>query len=272
MIISINLDSVILHIATEVLIETINTLDVDKNITGFKFNISRIDNDIRSYLLKIASLCKNYNYTIMIYNINLDMDIKEHMKYLMLYNNISKILDKKVNIIYNSCLKYDLKHSILDTISNYTAIVGYVIDNKLNLSICAENLEYINRPDFKSIVNDITSKVYALNISYNIGKEAFIGYNSYDIANIADVDTDVLPSVINKIKNISIHDNDLLSSNLPFVYGNIDLYEVKEFINTYRYDKDITIDLDMYKLSGESLKEKLTSYVSEVNKVIYMLK
>lgn len=272
MLISINLDGTILTTSKELLIESINTLDKQKNIKGIEFIIYRIDEDIREYLLKFASLCKNYNYILNFHTANLDMDIKEHIKYLKLYDNISKILDKKINITYSSCLRIDLDQSISDSISNYVAIVGYVLDNKLNLNICAENLEYLNRPDFKIVVEDIVTKVYRLNLSYNIGHEALIGYNEYNIPNENNLPQEEIDNIINKIINISIHDNNLISAHLPFNYGNIDLYEVKNFINKYNYNKDITIELDLLKLSGKTIKEKIASYIAEVNKVKYMLR
>ena len=256
--ISLVLDENLLNISCEYLIETISRLDKRKYITGIEFLVLRNDNEVRSYLNKFASLCNNYNYTINFKGTYLDLGIDEHIKFLKMYDNIAKILNKPVTITYTSCLSNDLNGSINDTITIYLDIMSYITENKLDLNILVENLEYLNRPSVKDIIKEIIPNVYGLNFSYNIGHEALIGYTEYKLENI---------DITKKVKNIYLHDNNGVSAHLEFNYGNIDLYEVKDFINSNNYTNLITIELDLYKLTGNTIEEKLSSYILEVNKV-----
>ena len=264
--ISLVLDENLLNISCEYLIETISKQNKKNYITGIEFLVLRYDNEVKTYLTKFASLCNNYNYTISFKGAYLDLGIDEHIKFLKMYDNIAKILNKPVTITYTSCLSNDLNGSIHDTITMYLHIMSYITENKLNLDILVENLEYLNRPSVKDIITEIIPSVYGLKFSYNIGHEALIGYTEYKLP-----ENNYITDINDKVKNIYLHDNDSISAHLGFNYGNIDLYEVKDFINLNGYNNSITIELNLYKLNGNTIEEKLSSYMLEVNKVKVIL-
>ena len=261
--ISFTLDGNLLNVSGEYLIETITRLDKNNYINGIEFLVNRCDNHVKTYLTKFASLCKRYNFKLNFKGIFLDLDLKEHIKFLEMYNSISNILEEKINITYSSCLSRSLETSISETISMYISLISYVTENKLNLNISIENLEYLNRPSIKDIITDILPNVYKLKLSYNIGHEALIGFCEYKLP---------VNNIIENITNIYLHDNDTIYAHLGFNYGNIDLYEVKDFINSNNYTNQITVELDFNKLKGNTIEEKLTAYVIEVNKVMLIIK
>ena len=264
--IAIVLDDTLLNLSSEYFIEKITSLDKSNYITGVEFSFTKYNENIKKYLIKFASLCKNYNLTINFRGIYLDLDIQIHIQYLKLYDSIAKLLGQQINVTYSSCLNDTLKLSIDDTISKYITIISYIKENNYNLNICIENLEYLNKPSVKDIITTILPNVYGLKLSYNIGHESLIGYSKYDLPSNATKED------YESIENIYIHDNDTKYAHLGFNYGNIDLYEVKDFIKSNNYNKQITIDIDLIKVKGDTLEEKIYNYICEVNKVGFMIK
>ncbi len=262
----IALDETVFLMSPSKLIDNIKKLDTKENIKGIEFTLSRYTEEGKKYILKFVALAKLYNLGITFHGAILDSPIEEHLKLLELYHNVSILTGKKVNVTYSSCLGFNLNKSIEDSKEKLIIIVATVMSHNLNVEILMENSSYYNKPSFEHIITKILPHIDNLKLSYNIGHASLSGIDTYTFPEyISNQDKD-------KLLNIYVHDNDNTFTHMPFNYGNIDLYEVNNFIKDNNYTGIVTLDCNINKLTNsEYIEDKLKAYVTEVNKVKYIL-
>lgn len=222
------------------------------------FEIATSSKNDEKYLLKLAQIAYNEGYIINLHSptFNTDEDAK---KYLHFAVRISKIVKRKINIVYHPINGTNIYTSKKITKQNISKLLRYIEENNYleNIELSIENLNNIN--DIKRLKKDdlieILKEEKKLKFTYDIGHEMIDGINTKDFHK----------TLLEKLNNIHIHT----------FYKNLDHYPIKSFnientkkikdilekIIKYGYDGNIVMEYAIDYIEGENFEKKLENYI-----------
>lgn len=240
----------------EELIKLLKKHDSKRIIKGFEICVNFNNEEEREYMKQLCYLCKKESYIFQIHGMNLDYI--NQFKYMDFVNELTKILQKSIDIVIHPIVQNDIEKSIIESKEYFNRIINYIEREKYNINIGIENLNYLGipRPN-KNDILPILREINNLNFTYDMGHEII------DNRNISNLDSFTL----NKINNIHIHTfkNKLDHQPIGFTNdGSKKWEECLKYLKSIKYGKSVVLEYDFYTL-GDSYEERLINYIKSAN-------
>lgn len=240
------------------LIDYIESKDERKIIDGFELFIN-IENEYeKNYLFSFATICKNKNYIFQFHG-DSSLSIENQKLYLDKIDELSKIIDKKINIVLHPITSVTFEEELKKTNEYFSIILNYIYMNNYNLSVSIENLNSTAK-FFRLSKDYLTPILYNnmdLNFTYNVGHE-LIEYGKT---------TDLTEILKNRLINVHIH---TFLNTMDHMFINDENINKEKWVKALNYLKLIKYDNTLvleYSIDymGNNLDEKLDNYLKCAN-------
>ncbi|MEG2275387.1 MAG: sugar phosphate isomerase/epimerase [Clostridia bacterium] len=242
------------------LFDLIDFKDINKAVGGMELNISSLSKYERDLAKDIAKKLKKRNLKLQIHGNMLSENVLEIYEYLKLYNELAKIMEDKIKIVYHPYKDESKENIIYKTTVILKRLNKNIEDFKYNIELSIENLEDVENVKNLKIdeLSGIIDKVKNVKITYDIGHMVLENKNPYTISE----------KIYSKITNVHIHD--ISASNIahyPFSCGKVDLKATMVFLKKIKYTGDIVAEIALDYLQGITYEEKLDAYLKEVENI-----
>lgn len=239
------------NLEPERLIEFIKKYNKENLIAGFEISTNSKKDEL--YVLKLAKIALKNEYIINLHSPSFE-NMEDAKKYLSFAVEISKIMQRKTNIVYHPINAKSINESKEKTKEQIKEIMQYIEDkkyyNKVELSI--ENLNDINgiKRLKKEDLIEILEGQKSLKLTYDIGHEIIDGIKTERLVNILD----------ERLNNIHIH---TFHENLDhYPIKNINEQEtIRKLLEKYGYNKTVVLEYAIDYIEGENFETKLKKYV-----------
>ncbi|MDD3453095.1 MAG: hypothetical protein PHN42_02295 [Bacilli bacterium] len=235
------------------IISMINKLDDKKIIKGMEMCITDFSLFEKNYILRLSNLCKQNNYYLQIHG-NSIFDIEKQQKIMDFINEISTIMNYKINVVLHPIEEDDKNNS--NSNIYFSSILNYIYENNYNINISIENLN--------STTHHLRlSKELILTILYNNEDLHFtydIGHEIVEYGKITDLD-EVL---IKRMNNIHIHTFKNTFDHLPIEENDenkLKWLKGLEYLKYLKYNGNIVLEYDIYEVKGNGINEKVQNYI-----------
>ena len=235
----------------EKLIKFIKKHDKENLIKGFE--IATNYEKEKEYLLNLAKLVFKEGYIINLHSPSFE-NIEEAMQYLDFAVEISKIMQRKINIVYHPINAKNIDESKEKTKSQIKEIIKYIEIKKYynNVELSIENLNNINgikrlkKEDFIEILEGEKN----LKFTYDIGHEIIEGIKTEKLVNILE----------ERLNNIHIHTYQKNLDHYPI--KNVNEHEsIKKLLEKYGDNKTVVLEYALDYIDGENFEIKLRNYI-----------
>lgn len=245
----------------EHVLEQIEKYDTNHKIAGIE-----IASQDYETMKKAVEFSKKHNWIFQCHAPKLSTD-EELLNYLLNVNKLSKILNKKINIVFHSKEDNDLEIAKLNTIHLLNTIFNYIKKYGLNLSISLENLNY-HHNHFRinmDKIDSILSKFDNIHFTYDIGHDIFDNHDYTKLSNIQ----------IEKLNNIHIHnvhdnkDHCEITTTCDYIKQ---LRNSIKYLNSINYKQSIVLETGFNNYPGNNDEEKLINYIKSFENIENILK
>lgn len=239
------------NLEPEKFIELIKKYDEENLISGFEIATNSKKDEL--YVLRLAKVALENKYIINLHSPSFE-NIEEIKEYLDFVVEISKMMKRKINIVYHPISANGIDESKEKTKEQIEEIMQYIEDKKYynNVELSIENLNDMNgmKRLKKEDLIEILEKQKSLKFTYDIGHEVIDGIKSEKLVNILD----------ERLNNIHIH---IYQKNLDhYPINNIDEYKlIKELLDKYGENKTVVLEYALDYIEGEDFETKLKNYV-----------
>ena len=178
------------------LIELIKKYDEENLISGFEIATNSKKDEL--YVLKLAKIALKNEYIVNLHSPSFK-NIEDAKKYLDFAVEISKIMQRKTNIVYHPINAENINESKEKTKEQIKEIMKYVEENNYyeNIELSIENLTDMNgikRLKKEDLIEELEAQK-SLKLTYDIGHEVIDGIKTEKLVNILD----------ERLNNIHIH-------------------------------------------------------------------
>ncbi len=232
------------------LFELIELYDENKYISGIEIMTSDYE-----YLEKYANKCKEKNLIFQCHAPKTS-DSEDTYNYLKEINKISENLNKKINIVFHSVESENIENSIEKTNYCMKKITEFVGQNKLNLSISLENLNYLH--GIKRINVDNIDKILMINkelkYTYDMGHDIFDNKKATLMTQIQK----------ERLNNIHIHWYIENEDHHPILLENTNIEVINlglKMLRDINYDGNIVLEYGIDFMQGDTYEEKMITYI-----------
>lgn len=235
----------------EKLIELIKKYDKENLIKGFE--IATNSEKDKEYLFNLAQLALREKYIINLHSPSFE-DIEEAKKYLEFAVKTSKIMNRKINIVYHPINAESIEESKEKTKEKIKEIMQYIEEKNYskNVEMSIENLNDMNRIKRlkKEDLIEILEKQKKLKFTYDIGHEIIDGIKTEKLVHILE----------ERLNNIHIHTYQKDLDHYPI--KDINEQEIiKKLLEKYGNNKTVVLEYAIDYIEGENFETKLKNYV-----------
>ena len=233
------------------LIELIKKYDEENLISGFEIATNSKKDEL--YVLKLAKIALKNEYIVNLHSPCFE-NIEDAKKYLDFAVKISKIMQRKTNIVYHPINAENINESKEKTKEQIKEIMKYVEENNCydNIELSIENLNDINgiKRLKKEDLIEILETQKSLKFTYDIGHEVIDGIKTEKLVNILD----------EKLNNIHIHTYQKNLDHYPIKNMN-EQETIKKLLEKYGDNKTVVLEYAIDYVDGENFKTKLKNYI-----------
>lgn len=233
------------------LIELIKEYDEENLISGFEIATNSKKDEL--YVLKLAKIALKNEYILNLHSPSFK-NIEDAKKYLDFAVEISKIMQRKTNIVYHPINAESINESKEKTKEQIKEIMKYVEENNCydNIELSIENLNDINgiKRLKKEDLIEILETQKSLKFTYDIGHEVIDGIKTEKLVNILD----------EKLNNIHIHTYQKNSDHYPIKNMN-DQEIIKKMLEKYGDNKTVVLEYAIDYVDGENFETKFKNYI-----------
>ena len=234
-----------------------------KYTRGIEISLNPNDDFMMNYMDQLVNLCKEHNILFQVHG-DSSLDLDTNIKYFDLLSRYSDFLGYPINVVMHSLTRETTEEEITASQEYFSEILKEVDLNKIKISVenlnDADGLIRLDKQEMKPVLyND--ERLY---MTYDIG---------HDIADYGQV-TDIDPLFINRISNVHLHAR---TNYYKDGYDHKPIDDQDEtfeavlkgvlFLKNVQYDGPITYEYDLYLCDGESVDEKIDSYLDSIDKV-----
>lgn len=239
------------NLEPEKFIELIKKYDEENLISGFE--IATNSKKDEWYVLRLAKVALENKYIINLHSPSFE-NIEEIKEYLDFVVEISKMMKRKINIVYHPISANGIDESKEKTKEQIEEIMQYIEDKKYynHVELSIENLNDMNsiKRLKKEDLIEILEQQKSLKFTYDIGHEIIDGIKTEKLVNILD----------ERLNNIHIHTFQKDLDHYPI--NNIDEYKlIKELLEKYGENKTVVLEYALDYIDGEDFETKLKNYV-----------
>lgn len=243
-------------------LKIIDEYNFQDDIQGFECFVTTCEE--MQYIKKLIYLANN-RYIFNLHSPCLETT-KENYEYIDFAIEISKNLNKKINIVYHPASGKNKIESIENTRILLDDIFKKIYDEHLNsyINVSIENLNDLNsvkrlkKEDFKTLFYQFSD----LKFTYDIGHEIVDGIQN-------DVFDDLFKD---RLSNVHIHTFDRISKIDHYPIENLnDEKEIKLFLEKYGNNTNIVLEYALDYIDGINFEEKIKNYI-EYSKIICNVK
>ena len=239
------------NLEPEKFIELVQKYDNENLIKGFEIAINSIKDEL--YVLRLAKVALKKEYIINLHSPNFE-NMEEAKKYLEFAVEISKIMKRKINIVYHPINANSIEESKEKAKTQIEDIMQYIEDKKYynNVELSIENLNNmygIKRLKKEDLI-EILEQHKSLKFTYDIGHEIIDGIKTEKLVNVLE----------ERLNNIHIHTYKKNLDHYPI--KNINEYKmIKELLEKYQDNKTVVLEYALDYIEGEDFKTKLKNYI-----------
>lgn len=233
------------------LIELIKRYDKNNLIKGFE--IATKSQEEQEYSLHLARFALEEGYIVNLHSpcFEEENEIKEYIEFAV---KISKIMNRKTNIVYHPINANSINESKRKTELQVEKIMKYIEKRNYceNIELSIENLNDMSglKRLKKEDLIDILNKQTRLNFTYDIGHEIIDGIKTEKLVNILE----------ERLNNIHIHEYQKKLDHYPI--KNIkEQKEIKELLEKYGKNKNVVLEYALNYIKGENFETKLKNYI-----------
>lgn len=233
-----------------------------KHAKGFEIHINYDNKDELNYLIELAHECQKENLIFEVHG-NSGMNLDKQIKYMHVLENISDLFPYKINVVMHPLSGNDKDESIKLTTDYMNYVIDHIDNNKVQISL--ENLndmsldiDRLNKDDIKNIVCNNEN----LYMTYDIGHEIIDG------GNITDLDTNLIPLISNVHLHTYSYDYDLGFDHKPIFEDDEHWNQILKgilFLINNKYDGRVVFEYDVLACKGNTLEEKIISYLNSMD-------
>lgn len=233
------------------LIELIKKYDEENLISGFEIATNSKKDEL--YVLKLAKIALKNEYIVNLHSPSFE-NIEDAKKYLDFAVKISKIMQRKTNIVYHPINAESINESKEKTKEQIKEIMKYVEENNCydNIELSIENLNDINgiKRLKKEDLIEILETQKSLKFTYDIGHEVIDGIKTEKLLNILD----------EKLNNIHIHTYQKNLDHYPIKNMN-EQETIKKLLEKYGDNKTVVLEYAIDYVDGENFETKFKNYI-----------
>ena len=233
------------------LIELIKRYDEENLISGFEIATNSKKDEL--YVLKLAKIALKNEYIVNLHSPSFE-NIEDAKKYLDFAVEISKIMQRKTNIVYHPINAESINESKEKTKEQIKEIMKYVEENNCydNIELSIENLNDINgiKRLKKEDLIEILETQKSLKFTYDIGHEVIDGIKTEKLLNILD----------EKLNNIHIHTYQKNLDHYPIKNMN-EQETIKKLLEKYGDNKTVVLEYAIDYVDGENFETKFKNYI-----------
>lgn len=233
------------------LIELIKKYDEENLISGFEIATNSKKDEL--YVLKLAKIALKNEYIVNLHSPSFE-NIEDAKKYLDFAMKISKIMQRKTNIVYHPINAESINESKEKTKEQIKEIMKYVEENNCydNIELSIENLNDINgiKRLKKEDLIEILETQKSLKFTYDIGHEVIDGIKTEKLVNILD----------EKLNNIHIHTYQKNLDHYPIKNMN-EQETIKKLLEKYGDNKTVVLEYAIDYVDGENFETKFKNYI-----------
>ena len=233
------------------LIELIKKYDEENLISGFEIATNSKKDEL--YVLKLAKIALKNEYIVNLHSPSFE-NIEDAKKYLDFAVKISKIMQRKTNIVYHPINAESINESKEKTKEQIKEIMKYVEENNCydNIELSIENLNDINgiKRLKKEDLIEILETQKSLKFTYDIGHEVIDGIKTEKLVNILD----------EKLNNIHIHTYQKNLDHYPIKNMN-EQETIKKLLEKYGDNKTVVLEYAIDYVDGENFETKFKNYI-----------
>ena len=233
------------------LIELIKKYDEENLISGFEIATNSKKDEL--YVLKLAKIALKNEYIVNLHSPSFK-NIEDAKKYLDFAVKISKIMQRKTNIVYHPINAESINESKEKTKEQIKEIMKYVEEKNCydNIELSIENLNDINgiKRLKKEDLIEILETQKSLKFTYDIGHEVIDGIKTEKLLNILD----------EKLNNIHIHTYQKNLDHYPIKNMN-EQETIKKLLEKYGDNKTVVLEYAIDYVDGENFETKFKNYI-----------
>ena len=244
------------------LIEKIENMDKDKNISGFE--VTTDSKTEEEYTIELAKIAKQKNYILNLHSPAYESK-KQYNDYLDFCILISKIMQQKINVVLHPLDAKNLEKSKKITKKAIKQIYRYIKSKKYEnyIEISIENLNNLHGNDRlkREDLVEILEQNEKLKFTYDIGHE-------YAEQVQSKLEDEIL---LERVNNIHTHTTRNNKDHYPIEAEDEKMIHItKNIVNTIsknkNYDKiNVVLEYALDYMQGVTFKEKLEKYIESAN-------
>ena len=237
------------------LIEIINQNNDRNQIQGFEVAVSNCEE--QKYLLEFAQKAKENNYILNLHSPTLS-SIEEYKEYLDFAVKISKITNKRTNIVFHP-INAENKSKSIEITNNYIKeLLKYILKNEYNknIELSIENLNDMNNLKRlkKEDLIEILEQNPSLKFTYDIGHELVDEI-------IPEIEEKLL---IERLNNVHIHTHLGKEDHHPLQINEKDMIATSEILNkigTKKENINVVLEYALDYIDGFDFNIKMEKYI-----------
>ena len=233
------------------LIELIKEYDEENLISGFEIATNSKKDEL--YVLKLAKIALKNEYIVNLHSPSFK-NIEDAKKYLDFAVKISKIMQRKTNIVYHPINAESINESKEKTKEQIKEIMKYLEENNYydNIELSIENLNDMNgiKRLKKEDLIEVLEAQKSLKFTYDIGHEVIDGIKTEKLLNILD----------EKLNNIHIHTYQKNLDHYPIKNMN-EQETIKKLLEKYGDNKTVVLEYAIDYVDGENFETKFKNYI-----------
>ena len=233
------------------LIELIRKYDENNLIKGFE--LATKSQEEQEYSLYLVQLALEEGYIVNLHSpcFEGENEIKEYIEFAV---KMSKIMNRKINIVYHPINANSINESKRNTEIQIEKIMKYIEKNDYykNVEFSLENLNDINgiKRLKKEDLIEILEKQKDVKFTYDIGHAIIDGIKTEKLVNILE----------ERLNNIHIHEYQKNLDHYPI--KNINEKEViKKLLEKYGNNKTVVLEYALDYIEGENFENKFKNYI-----------
>lgn len=233
------------------LIELIKKYDKNNIIKGFE--LATKSQEEQEYSLHLAQFALKEGYIVNLHSpcFEGENEINEYIEFTV---KMSKIMNRKINIVYHPINANSINESKRDTEIQIEKIMKYIEKNDYykNVEFSLENLNDINgiKRLKKEDLIEILEKQKDVKFTYDIGHEIIDGIKTEKLVNILE----------ERLNNIHIHEYKKELDHYPI--KDINEQEIiKKLLEKYGNNKTVVLEYALDYIEEENFENKLKNYI-----------
>lgn len=256
-----SINSKFMEITPKELVELV--INNSKCVKGFEISVDYYNSNEVKYMIELANECSKNNLLFQIHG-NSNVSLENNICFIKIVEGLSNLFDYKINIVMHSLIADTTQEAIEKTTKYLNSLTSQIDNDKVTISL--ENLndihheDRLNKEDIVSIICN-NENIY---MTYDIGHEII------DFGNITDLNEALIPL----ISNVHLH---TYSNKYEDGFDHKPIFENDEhwsqilkgilFLKNNNYKGNVVFEYDLYACIGNTIEEKIKSYISSMDYV-----